>query len=272
LFGAGLQLSGVQNADIARLLLIFAAISGGIAVITWPPIWDRLPHFGVRQAIRDRLPFVVTSPIVWKERIPLDEAAFGLVDFEHAAVKAMARMSRLLAGLANDQQRITRIVRAYTPRFEKSVDWPADRKRRLARSMASQLSPLAGSMERRERELRTETEAMSRNYLSRIKAGPYPTDGPQIRAVLVNMRDAASESRAQMANYRSTVVQTRSLNFQQSINEVMDRLISVATDIVSDFDMSIRFATAGIRQLDDKAPRTMPARRGRGRAGGRKAA
>lgn len=260
---AYLQVAGVQDVVLANAILGVAVVWGAVAFVTWPPVWDRLPHFGVRQAIRERLPFEVRSPFVPKPVVPIDESAFGLVDFEHYAVKALGQMSKTLKGLAKTQQRITRIISIYTPRFANSIHASSERKRRVARSMASQLAPLASDVERKERELRAQTEAMSRNYLKRIQTGPPSTDAADVRASLVGMREATRTSRESMTGYRATLQQTRNYGYQQALNEVVDRLIEVATKIVSDFDMTTRFTTQAIKAIDDKAG--APARRSRSR-------
>jgi hypothetical protein len=194
------------------------------------------------------LPFEVRR----KPRVPRPEPPLGMFDFEHLALKATVRMSRILTDMTKDQNRMTAVINRYTPRFAALGTASSGRKIQLSREFASKVEAYVRKLDGREKAFRSETQAMALNYLRRIEGAAAGPDLTEFRGTIVGVRDVTTTSRASASGWRQSLVNVRGQNIQQSINEAFDHLIEVATRLVSDFDRTIRFTTDAIALIDTK--------------------
>jgi hypothetical protein len=175
-----------------------------------------------------------------------------MLDFEHLALKATNRMTRILNGMAVDQAQMTATINRYTPRFKAVVSASIDRKIRLSREFASKLEGHVRKLDAWETALRLEGEAMATNNLRRLDGAVVGPELVNFRGSIAGMREGAIAARASVSGWRESTVNLRSQNVQQSINEAVDRLILIITKVVSDFDRTIRFTTDALKLIDDK--------------------
>lgn len=203
-------------------------------------------------AVGRRLPFEVHAPLVRKAALPLREPPRGMLDFERAAMDGMKQISRTLEGLSNDMADVNEVTKAYTPRFASLRTASVERKIKIAREYARKLDKFTGRMEARQAALRTQIDSMSTNFLLRIEGVSDPSDLDTVESPIATMRDVTKKSRVAMNGYRQAVVGVRTLNLQASFNEAVDRQISVATEIVSDMDATVRFANKALSIIREK--------------------
>lgn len=198
------------------------------------------------------LPFEVRSPVMRRSAAVRPVAPLGILDFEHQALQGLERQNKILGAMTKDQQDLGRVMTKYPVRFAKASTQSLDRRLAIAREFASELDRIAARTERRERELRHEVEIVAENYVARIKAAPAMTDFTEFRASVVSYRDTSVETRRLTTDYRHTLTEFRKTNVEQHINQAADRLIAVTTNIVSDFDLTVRYLNETIREVDAK--------------------
>jgi hypothetical protein len=194
------------------------------------------------------LPFEVRR----KPHAARPEPPLGMLDFEHLALKAIERSSRILNQMAVEQNRMTAMISRYTPRFAAIGAASSDRKIRLSKEFATKLEGFVRRLDDGESAFRSETEVMAVNYLRRIEGASAGPDLTSFRGTIAGMRDVTTTSRASASGWRQSIVDLRTQNIQQSINEALDHLVAVATRLISDFDRTIRFTTEALELIDAK--------------------
>jgi hypothetical protein len=206
---------------------------------------------------RERLPVEFRSPVIRKPRATVPDPPRGFLDFEKAALRATNRMSKILQEMTRDNSAMTATLNHYTPRFEAATEASIDRRLGLSREFASKLHRHARKTEAQEVDLRHEGEEMATNYLKRIEWFPPEKDLTELRGHLAQLRETTTESRTSASGYRAAVVDMRKINIEASVNAAADRLVAALTNVVSDFDRTVRFTTDALKMIDSrKSPQT----------------
>jgi phage shock protein A len=154
--------------------------------------------------------------------------------------------------MASESNAVTADLTRYTPRFAALLNAPIDHKIRLSRELARKLNRHAGRLEGREAALRADSEAMATNYLHRIEYFPPEADFAELRPTIARLLASTTESRASLTGYRTSLISARQQNVERDLNEAYDRLISAVTNVVSDFDRTVRFTTEALAAIDAK--------------------
>ena len=250
LAGAGLEVSGVEDARFALALWAFAGLWLLAAFAAWDPIRSRLP----------RLPFVISIQGVASRKpvvIPRP-AEKGFLDFIVEFQENGKRLNNLVEKIGRETAAMGANIQRQTPRLKAATNNPA-RARRIASKAARDMDKFSTFLERELPNLKNYIESMTGNWASWLQwkldnAGLSDAEKKEVRVATTTFRNASRSGRSGIRGLRDSVQGVRDIAVSQEVNRATEHRLLPALDEVIGALRSLEQSCLGILRMVQESP------------------